>query len=217
MTLVIQRLFAMFSPAAAPRDGDSQALAEQALEMPADLAVAARAEAAAGAAQRRGAAPPPPYRVLQEAVAAKLLHAWLQNRHQTLFPLALNLRNLKPEVRALLVELLAAGARMASLEEDGVSQRASAVLATMGGGAEEAALLDRALQQPQPLPGLLDGARDAGLGAHAYAAALLLAGRSGRLERAWTDYLAARFALPAELVLDLERRSGGRRIRRKPR
>ncbi|KAA2214097.1 DUF533 domain-containing protein [Teichococcus oryzae] len=216
MPLATRRLLAVFFPAAAPPDEAGRMPAVPAPAVPPDL-MAALPELPEAAARRR-APPPPPYRVLQEKLGTKLLHAWLQNRHQTLFPLALNLRNLDAEGRHLLVEMLAASARMASPQENqagnGAEERAALVLSTLGGGAEDAERLAAALQQPHPLPELLEAVRAAGLGAQAYVAALLLAGRNARLERSWADYLAARFALPAELVLDLERRAASRRIRR---
>jgi hypothetical protein len=157
-------------------------------------------------------APGPPVRapetVLREALATKLLDAWLQNRLQTLYPLTLNLRVLGPEARGLLVQLAAGSAAMVW---DGGADRGRllAALATAGGGEEEVRLLDRALAEPAPLPPLLEALRQAGLGAHAYAAGLLVLGRSGAVERAWLDFLAARLGLPGTITADLERRAGG--------
>jgi uncharacterized membrane protein YebE (DUF533 family) len=45
-----------------------------------------------------------------EALAVKVLDGWLQNRHQTLFPLTLNLRSLDASGRELLVHMMAAAA-----------------------------------------------------------------------------------------------------------
>ncbi|MFC7553402.1 hypothetical protein ACFQU7_15825 [Pseudoroseomonas wenyumeiae] len=61
------------------------------------------------------------------------------------------------------------------------------------------------------LPALLAELRQAGLGAHAYTLALLVGGDA--VGRAWQDYLAACFALPADVTSDLQRRSGRRRLR----
>jgi uncharacterized protein DUF533 len=212
---VLDRLFAF----ALQRDGQAEALQRDAIG-PAPAAAAAAIAAAvdeeeAAAPPRRQ--PPPaqdPQRVLREVLATKALHAWLQNRHQTLFPLTLNLRVLDPGARALLVRLVAASAAMA-LDGGAEPGRLGAALDGAGAGEAERRLLAEALAAPAPLPPLLDALREAGLGAYAYAAALLALGRRGPVECAWLDFLAARFALPAEVTGDLERRSGGGSARRR--
>lgn len=181
------------------RDGENALLERQALQL-----APAGTEALQPAPRRRPLAHPP-LLLLQEQVAGKLLHGWLQNRHQTLFPLALNLRNMPPAHRALLVRAMAAGVAMTG--QDGATR----LLPTIGGDAEDAALLQ---QDAGPLPPLLDELREARLGAHAYAATLLLVGTAPTaLGQAWLDYLSARFALPVETTADLQRRSGRRRLR----
>jgi hypothetical protein len=206
---VLDRLFAF----ALRRDGQAEALQREAIGP--EPAAAAAAAAAAVAEQEGAALPRPrlpperdPQRALREALAAKALHAWLQNRHQTLFPLTLNLRVLDPGARALLVRLVAASAALApgGGAEPG---RLRDALDGAGAGDAEGRLLEEALAAPDPLPALLEALREAGLGAHAYAAALLVLDRRGPVERAWLDFLAARFALPAEVSGDLERRGGG--------
>jgi hypothetical protein len=159
-----------------------------------------------------------PARLLHEATASQVLHAWLQNRQQTLFPLTLNLRLAGPEQRALLVRLAAASAALC-LDEAAADagRRLHAALAPAGAGEEERRALEAELAAPSPLPPLLEAIREAGLGAHAYATALAALGeeRGGPAGRAWLDLLAARFALPAELAGSLRRRAavGGRRRR----
>src|SRR4051794_41770553 len=49
-----------------------------------------------------------PRAIVEESLAQKVLHAWLQNRHQTLYPLALNFRSLRPEEVGLVVHGMAA-------------------------------------------------------------------------------------------------------------
>lgn len=182
-------------------DGRSELLERQALELP----------ASPPAAPVSGAMPPrplpaPPQGLLQEQVAAKLLHGWLQNRHQTLFPLALNLGNLPPGQRILLARCMQATAAMTG------APAPVEALAAVGGGAAERAVLAEA---PSPLPLLLASLRQEGLGAHAYTAALLSVAE-GRPGQAWLDYLAALFGLPATVTADLRRR-GRRRLRPRPR
>jgi len=46
--------------------------------------------------------------MLVQALSSKILHGWLQNRHQTLYPLTLNFRNLRPEQGKAVAQFLAA-------------------------------------------------------------------------------------------------------------
>lgn len=181
------------------RDGENSLLERQALQLDAGPVLEP--------ARRRPLAHPP-QRLLEEQVAGKLLHAWLQNRHQTLFPLALNLRNLAPPHRLLLARFMAASSAMAGTDAAGLG----ALLAGIGGEAAE----QRALAEPHAaLPPLLAELREAALGAHAYTVALLAIGPAAPpAGQAWLDYLAACFALPAETTTDLRRRSGQGRVRR---
>ncbi len=49
-----------------------------------------------------------PEAILRESLATKVMHGWLGNRQQTLYPLVLNLRNMSGHERALLAEAMAA-------------------------------------------------------------------------------------------------------------
>jgi uncharacterized membrane protein YebE (DUF533 family) len=166
---------------------------------------------------RRGeAAPPPPApraeglaagrAVLRDALAEKVLRAWAQNRQQVLVPLTVNLARMEPPARGLLV-----GAMAAALAADGEvtprgRRRLEAVLGRIGGGAADREAAMAALDRPPDLFPLLAALRAASLGAHAYAASLLVLERRGEVGRAWLCFLAARFALPPELVSRLGRR-----------
>lgn len=185
------------------RDGESRLLERQALELPPEVTVP---QLTPEARERSPALPP--HHLLQEQLAAKLLHAWLQNRHQTLFPLALNLQSLEPAQRGLLLRAMVASAAMTGTEPEALPP----LLPAIGGGEAEHAALDAAWRDPPALPALLAELRQAGLGAHAYTLALLLPGGAA-VGRAWQDYLAACFALPADVTSDLQRRSGRRRLR----
>src|SRR3712207_7968882 len=48
--------------------------------------------------------------ILQESLAAKALHGWLQNRHQTLMPMTFTLAAMDERSRALLVHVMALAA-----------------------------------------------------------------------------------------------------------
>lgn len=186
--------------AARNRDGQAGALE------PEPEAMAAAAGAATGPAQRSRLATRPEA-ILQESLAAKVLHGWLGNRQQTLYPLVLNLRNLDGRERALLAEIMAAtlAAGRASLSE-GRGEAARQTLARLGADEAEIRHLHAALERPRPLRDLLADVQDAGIGPHAYAASLLAADAREPASRAWLGYLAARFALPPEVVVSLDRR-----------
>ena len=187
--------------AARNRDGRAEALEPE----PAAMAATAATEAAGPAHRSRLATRPEA--ILQESLAAKVLHGWLGNRQQTLYPLVLNLRSLGGRERALLAEIMAAtsaAGRAPPTEERGRAARQA--LARLGAGEEEARRFDAALDRPRPSRDLLGEVQDAGIGPHAYAAALLAADAREPASRAWLGYLAARFALPPEVVVSLDRR-----------
>lgn len=150
--------------------------------------------------------PDDPRQALRAAVAAKLLEGWLANRRQTLVPHALNLPALPPGQAALLAEVMAAAALAGGPAEAEEARRLALLLGRLGAGEAEARALGAALREPRPLPALLGAVQEAGLGAHAYAAALLAADRRGRAGRAFLDYLAARLGLAPEAARSLERR-----------
>ena len=198
MVELLKRLFG----SARNRDGQAHALEPEALERDDAAAVAAPA---APAQRLRLAARPEA--ILLESLATKVMHGWLGNRQQTLYPLVLNLRNLSAPERALLAEIMAAtlaAGRAPPAERDGAKVRQA--LARLGAGEEEAHRFDAALDRPRPVHELLAAIQDAGLGPHAYAASLLAADMREPASRAWLGYLAARFALPPEIVVSLNRR-----------
>ena len=186
--------------AARNRDGQAEALE------PEPEAMAAAAAGAAGPAQRSRLATRPEA-ILQEGLAAKVLHGWLGNRQQTLYPLVLNLRNLGERERALLAEIMAATlAAGRTPPSEGRGEAARRTLARLGAGEGEARRRDAALERPRPVRDLLADIQGAGIGPHAYAASLLAADAREPASRAWLGYLAARFALPPEVVVSLDRR-----------
>lgn len=185
--------------AARNRDGQAEALEPE----PEAMAAAA---GAAGPAQRSRLATRPEA-ILRESLAAKVLHGWLGNRQQTLYPLVLNLRNLGGRERALLAEIMAAtlaAGRAPPTEDRGRAVRQT--LARLGADDGETRRFDAALDRPRPARDLFAEIQDAGIGPHAYAASLLAADAREPASRAWLGYLAARFALPPEVVVSLDRR-----------
>ena len=185
--------------AARNRDGRADALEPQVLEREAAVA------AAPVPAQRLRLATRPEA-ILQESLATKVLHGWLGNRQQTLYPLVLNLRNLNGHERALLAEVMAATVTAGRAPPAERGQAALQALARLGAGEEEARRFAAALDRPRPVQDMLAEVQDAGLGPHGYAASLLAADTREPASRAWLGYLAARFALPPEVVVSLDRR-----------
>jgi uncharacterized membrane protein YebE (DUF533 family) len=185
--------------AARNRDGRADALEPQALEREA-------AAAAAPAPAQRLRLATRPEAILQESLATKVLHGWLGNRQQTLYPLVLNLRNLNGHERALLAEVTAATVTAGRAPPAERGQAALQALARLGAGEEEARRFAAALDRPRPVQDMLAEVQDAGLGPHGYAASLLAADTREPASRAWLGYLAARFALPPEVVVSLDRR-----------
>ncbi len=141
--------------------------------------------------------PPRADRVLHAAIATKLLHDWAQNRQQVLAPLTLDLWRLDSAPRALLLGMVAAAQAVRGTD----GERLRGALRRVGvEGAE--------VPGPPDLFRLLDEIEAAGLEAKAYAAAALVLDRRVAAERAFLDWIAARFGLPASAVAALARRYG---------
>lgn len=151
------------------------------------------------------AEPGPAEPALRAVLAQKLLHAWAQNQHQVLVPLALNLARLEPTPRALLVQVMAGVLAACGATAEAERRRLVSALSRIG-GAEETAAAEAALARPPHLLDLLAELEKAGLSAHGYAAAASLLDRRVAVERAVLEWLAARFALPPSLVTGLARR-----------
>ena len=87
----------------ADRDGQAPALEPSAIP----AAWAQTESAGEGAVRHR--LPGLPNDILLRSLAQKVLDGWLQNRHQTLVPLAMNLGRLAPDQVDLLVNFAAVG------------------------------------------------------------------------------------------------------------
>ncbi len=151
-------------------------------------------------------APDPGRAMLRDALAAKVLHGWAQNRQQVIVPLAVNLSRLEPGQRALIVQVMVAGLAADGAVTERDRRRLAAVVGRIGGDPAEAAAAAECL--PDVLA-MLAAVEAQSLGAHAYAASLMVLDRQGKVARAWLGYLAARFGLPAETVARLGRRYRG--------
>ena len=147
-----------------------------------------------------------PMAVVVESLGQKVLHGWLQNRHQTLLPLTLDLRSMGIAERTLVLRTVAAA--MAAGGQGCDLDLAQGALARIGAGERERRLLADAFAGTLPTdrPDLFDALQEARLGTHAYGAALLAVDQRDRVTQRWLAYLAARLALPDDAVASLHRR-----------
>jgi len=186
------------TPSGGKRDGEASALQQQALD-----------EGAAAVRPGKPAHRPiqPPESIIQSSLAQKVLHGWMQNRHQTLYPLVLSLHNMTDVEKRLIVGAMAFALQAGEL--DGQSeQRAEAWLRSVGGGTEEIAALAETRLAACPVDRFVAAARSAGQGPQAYAAAVGTLGRRGIVNRRFHDYLAARLGIADEVVRSMNRRYG---------
>ena len=142
--------------------------------------------------------------MLDDGVMTKVLHGWLQNRHQVLFPLAVNLGNLSAAQR----QVLAAFAAVALLSDDAARGREVSLRAWLSASYGDAALmeaLDVALDNPPAMSRAIAAVVAEDLAAYAYVAAVIALQARGSL----LEYFATRLNLPATLVRSAQRRYGG--------
>lgn len=194
----------------AERDGQAAELEAHATGvLPATLegGVALRPQASQGRRQRQVMLPRV---IIAESLSEKVLNGWLQNRHQTLYPLTVNLRALDPPRVALLAQVMAVAllAGIAPPDADDIDA-VSSWLGTVGGDESARAALRAALEAPPALSALLHGVQQANLTAYAYVVALVAGPLRDPAGALFLDYLAARLGLPTNVV-----RSANRRYRR---
>ena len=137
-------------------------------------------------------------------LSEKVLNAWLRNRHQLLFPFAVDLRRLEPHETALVAHTMVAAAQADGSMDGKERKRIEAALDLTDG--TQASFLDEVLQRPKSLNEILTQAQDVKTGALIYAAALMAVDRSRPVNRYYLKYLAARLQLPEELVGSLKQR-----------
>jgi len=139
-------------------------------------------------------------------LAEKVLLAWLRNRHQLLFPFALNLHQLDARQAELLVHAMVAAAQADGSFDGKERQRIEGTLSLVEPNEDERAFLDRVLGEPKPLNAILGEVRDVETGALVYAASLMAVDQRRPVNRYYLKYLAARLQLSEELVGSLEQR-----------
>ncbi len=159
---------------------------------------------ATSASRRRSRLPADPRVLILASLGQKILHGWSQNRQQTLFPLTVNLRTLAPEARGLV--LRATAAAMTAVTPPTPREPIRAWLATVGATEADLARLDEALATPEPLARMLDAILTAHLGPYAYAVSLAAVDRHTQAGPLYLEYLAARLAVPTNVVKSVNRR-----------
>jgi uncharacterized membrane protein YebE (DUF533 family) len=186
------------------RDGEAPALEELAASEAAPPAPDPAAEKKKTRRQQRPAARAD--KIVREAVAQKLLDAWLRNRQQTLYPLTMNFQNLEAPHVELLIHSMAA-AMLADGEADAQErEQVERTLGEVGARDSDRRLLAMALANPRPLNQLFRQLEEARLGAYAYAASLIALNQRNSVNQLYLDYVAARLAVPTEVVASLIRR-----------
>jgi len=152
----------------------------------------------------RSRLPADPRVLILASLGQKILHGWSQNRQQTLFPLTVNLRTLAPDARDLILRAVAAA--MTAVTPPMSREPIRTWLATVGAAEADLARLDAALAAPEPLAPLLDALLAAHLGPYAYAVSLAATDRHSPAGPLYLEYLAARLAVPANIVKSVNRR-----------
>jgi len=159
---------------------------------------------ASSASRQRSRLPADPRVLILASLGQKVLDGWSQNRQQTLFPLTVNLRTLAPDARNLI--LRAAAAAATATVPPTPREPIRAWLATVGAAEADLSRLDAALAAPEPLTPLLDALLAANLGPYAYAVSLAATDRHSPAGPLYLEYLAARLAVPANIVKSVNRR-----------
>ena len=195
----ITRLIGHALSAAVRRDGTADNLQQSALEEGRALA----SDLARAAPVARGHTPDA---MLLDTLSAKILGAWLQNRHQTLYPLAMNLRNM-PEAHSTLIFAAVAGAlRMAGVAPEDHAPRLERWLAGVGASDSHRTALAAAHAAPPALYETVEHLLDAHLGPFAFAACLAALDQRVTTNRLFLEFLAARLGLPSDMSRSLAQR-----------
>ncbi len=204
---LLSRLFGT-SDGNGQRDGQAEELAAHATGLPPALLDAGLL--AGGSPGRRQRQLASPRAVVMESLGGKVLHAWVQNRHQTLYPLTVNFRMLEPPQAALLAQVMAVVLLADPTPPDAARiEAATSWLGTVGAEPAVQAALRAALETPRPLSRMLHEVQQSDMAPYAYVVALAAGPSHDPAGQLFLDYLAARLDLPTEVI-----RSANRRYRR---
>ena len=147
-----------------------------------------------------------PQDILIRSLGQKVLDGWLQNRHQTLVPLAMNLGRLSPTQIDVLVNFAAVALLGGSSSRDAARNSVARWLRSLGADTRAIEAFDAAIDAPRPVSLLLHAIREHELGPFAYAAAVVASDQHEVAGRLFSNYVAARLALPADAVRSIDRR-----------
>lgn len=156
------------------------------------------------AIDRRHRAVAPDRRQVAEVVGQKVLHGFLQNRHQTLMPLSVNLARLAEAERAALARFAAVAAQAGRAES--APDRVRTWLSGAGADAGLLAAFDASLRSPPPLDAVLAALREPETALIAFILCLVAAREAGPAGWAFAEYVALHRALPTTAVRAAERR-----------
>lgn len=147
-----------------------------------------------------------PQDILIRSLAQKVLDGWLQNRHQTLVPLAMNLGRLSPAQVDVLMNFAAVALLGGSTPDEAGRNSVARWLRSIGADAGAIQAFTAAIDDPRPVSALLQAIRELDLGPFAYAAAVAASDQHVVAGRLFSNYVAARLALPADAVRSIDRR-----------
>ena len=147
-----------------------------------------------------------PEAMLLDSLSGKVLGAWLQNRHQTLYPLAMNLRNVSSDQTAILLDVAAVCLLATGTADEVRLGRVHAWLATVGGTDEHRRTLSAAVASAPTLHSLLRRVLDAHLGPFGFAVALATLDQRESGNRLFLEFLAIRLGLPGDMSRSLAQR-----------
>lgn len=204
-------LFKRLFRAAAERDGSAHGL-EAEVRRIGNLAEFGDEPEIARAAQTQRRARRPialPRQLIVEALSEKVLHDWLQNRHQTLYPLTINLRRLDAGQVELILQVAALFLSAIGTTGRVRTEQGAAWLASVGAQPEQLGRFAVIAADPPALAPLLERVQEADLGALAYAVSRALADPRNAVSRLFLDYLAARLAVPNNVLRSVNRRYRG--------
>ena len=195
--------------ASTQRDGASRALETVATGVPpASIDAIEAEETPAVTTGRRDRALEGGDRVVMDGLALKVLHGWLQNRHQTLYPLTINLRQLSPEQGRVLAQWAAVTLLAARPDETG-DVELRRWFGSVGAGPDTMVALGAALSNPPPLHRAVEAVIANDVSPHAYVVSLVALDAYDPVTTPFLEYAAARLSLPTTVV-----RSATRRYRR---
>jgi hypothetical protein len=183
------------------RDGTAAMLQREALQE--GRSIAADVARAAGPARPIALTPEG---MLLDSLSGKVLGAWLQNRHQTLYPLAMNLRNIPAEQIEILLDVAAVALLATGVADPARLGRVHAWLVTVGGTDAHRDVLSAAVASAPTLHSLIQRVLEAHLGPFGFAVALAALDQREAVNRVFLEFLAIRLGLPSDMSRSLAQR-----------